>query len=223
MKYLAALLIAIALPLSAQEFIASNGPLTDDDFYNTVACGARPGGECQAPYVRWVRQNGKAITVAFQPVPATYPARLERALSFSLDRAIQQLNNATGTIQLRRTYKSGNADISIYLQNIVAGDDITGIGVHELEGVPIGAAIVQVWWNNGLEITEAVIVFASDIPLDEADSIMLEELTQGLGLLTDIRNPFYNDRSIFSEDSNSVRKLGPQDRMAIARHYSNSN
>lgn len=223
MKYLAALLFALSLPVSAQEFIASNGPLTDDDFYNTVACGARPGGDCQGPYVRWVPPNGDAITVAFQPVPITFPAGLERALSQSLDRAIQQLNNVTGAIELRRTYKSGSADIAIYLQSIVAGDDITGIGVPELEGVEIGAAIVQVWWNGNLEITEAVIVFASDIPLDEADSIMLEELTQGLGLLTDIRNPFYDDRSIFSEDSNSVRKLGPQDRMAIARHYANAN
>jgi len=222
-KYLVVLLLLFALPLKAQEFIASNGPLTDEDFYRTVACGARPGGSCQSPFVRWTPPRGQQIIVGFDPAPPGFPGDLQEMLSQSLDRAIQQLNNATDAIQLRRRDKSGSADISIILRNIVSGDQISGLGISELEGVPISAAIVQVWWNDALEITDAVIVVARDIPLDEADSIMLEELTQGLGLLTDIRNPFYDTRSVFSEDSNSVRKLGPQDRMAVARHYASRN
>ena len=48
---------------------------------------------------------------------------------------------------------------------------------------------------------------------------MLEELTQSMGLMTDIRNPYYETRSVFSEDSNSVVKLGEQDREALRLHY----
>ena len=40
-----------------------------------------------------------------------------------------------------------------------------------------------------------------------------------MGLMTDIRNPYYETRSVFSEDSNTVQKLGVQDRMALRRHY----
>ncbi|MDA9208487.1 DUF2927 domain-containing protein, partial [Octadecabacter sp.] len=84
---------------------------------------------------------------------------------------------------------------------------------------PIGAAHVQIFWDDDHNITEAAIVFAADIPIDQAGPIMLEELTQSMGLMTDIRNPYYETRSVFSEDSNSVQKLGVQDRAALARHY----
>ena len=48
---------------------------------------------------------------------------------------------------------------------------------------------------------------------------MLEELTQSLGFLTDIRNPLYESHSVFSEDSNSVTRLGPQDVTVLRWHY----
>jgi hypothetical protein len=48
---------------------------------------------------------------------------------------------------------------------------------------------------------------------------MIEELSQAMGLMTDIRNPYYETQSVFSEDSNSVQKLGEQDREALRRHY----
>ena len=76
-----------------------------------------------------------------------------------------------------------------------------------------------VWSDDDGYITEAVIVLAADLPEDETLPVLLEELTQGMGLLTDIRNPVYNATSVFSEDSNTVRKLGPQDRAALRLHY----
>lgn len=48
---------------------------------------------------------------------------------------------------------------------------------------------------------------------------MLEEITQALGFMTDIRNPAYDGVSVFSEDSNAAKTLGPQDIMALRRHY----
>ena len=83
----------------------------------------------------------------------------------------------------------------------------------------MGAAFVYVWWNNRREITEAVILMADDLPASEVYPVMLEELSQSLGFLNDIRNRLYETESVYSEDSNSVNSLGPQDRAALLRHY----
>jgi hypothetical protein len=40
-----------------------------------------------------------------------------------------------------------------------------------------------------------------------------------MGLWTDIGGPYYESRSIFSESSNSLVRLGEQDLMALRRHY----
>ncbi len=37
--------------------------------------------------------------------------------------------------------------------------------------------------------------------------------------MTDIRNPYYETRSIFSQDSNSQKQLGAQDKYALLQHY----
>jgi hypothetical protein len=48
---------------------------------------------------------------------------------------------------------------------------------------------------------------------------MLEELTQAMGLMSDIKNPYYEGKSVFSEDSNDSKELGYQDVVALRRHY----
>ena len=55
-------------------------------------------------------------------------------------------------------------------------------------------------------------------PRQAIASVVLEEVVQALGLLTDIRSPVYR-RSIFAEDSNSGIRLRGQDAMVIRRHY----
>ena len=88
-----------------------------------------------------------------------------------------------------------------------------------MDGEILGAALVTVWWDAYNRITDAVIVMAADLPPREVVPVLLEEMTQGLGLLTDVRNPYYNGRSVFSEDSNSARVLSPQDRLVLQMHY----
>lgn len=217
-RQLAAAVVLALWPIlaPAQEYILSDGPLSDRDFYNLVACAAPPGRGCQAEMVHWARPS---VTVGFAPIPPAYPPRLARAMSAALDNAIAQINGSAPGITLRRVSKSTDPDILMHLLPIRAGDAISGTERPEIDGVPIGAALVQIWWDGNLNIDDAVIVFAGDIPLYEAQPILLEELTQSLGLMTDIRNPYYETRSVFSEDSNSVQKLGVQDRMALRRHY----
>ncbi len=206
-----------ATPAVSQEYIVTDGPLSDAEFYHLVACAARPGQGCNTPLVRWSKPE---VTVTFAPIPAGYPDDLAQELDKSLDLAIAQITGAAPGLNLRRISKSMEPDIEIFLNPIVAGDGIRDTGRPELDGVPIGAAQVQIWWNERLHLTEAVIVFAADIPLNQAGPIMIEELSQAMGLMTDIRNPYYETRSVFSEDSNSVAKLGRQDREALRLHYS---
>ena len=114
---------------------------------------------------------------------------------------------------------AGDGDITLHLVNAREGEVIYGTGNDEMDGVIIGAGLVHVRWNGDMAITQGTIALAADIPLSDAYPVLLEELTQSLGLLTDIKNPYYEDLSVFSEDSNSVTKLAPQDRMALLRHY----
>lgn len=214
---LGALFALIAVSVAAQDYIVTeDGPLSDKDFYALVACGAPPGGTCDMPFVRW---PDAPLRVAFAPIPDGYPKILAAEVDRSLTTAIAEINDALPQLQLRRAPIGSAAEIEVFLLPIQQGELMIGTGRRELDATPIGAAHVQVWWNGRRELTEAVIVVAQDIQPRELRSIMLEELTQSLGFLTDIRNPHYETRSIFSEDSNSVVQLGNQDRMALRLHY----
>lgn len=206
----------LATPLCAQEYIVTDGPLSDVDFYELVSCAAIPGQGCNEPIVSW---DKPVVTVTFAPIPVSYPQDLAREMDRVLDMSISQINASAPGLNVRRVSKGQAADIKLHLQSIRTGDAIRGTGYPEMDGIPIGAAQVQIFWDGDLNLTEAAIVFAADIPLDQAGPIMLEELTQSMGLMTDIRNPYYETISVFSEDSNSVQKLGVQDRAALRLHY----
>lgn len=206
----------LATPLAAQEYMVTDGPLSDGDFYRLVACAAMPGQGCNGPIVAW---DKSVVTVTFAPIPISYPVPLARELDRALDTSIHQINGSAPGLNLRRVSKAQPSDIKLFLQPIRNGDAIRATGLRDLDGLPIGAAQVQIFWDGDLNLTNGAIVFAADIPLDQAGPIMLEELTQAMGLMTDVRNPYYDTRSVFSEDSNSVAKLGQQDRAALRRHY----
>ncbi|KAG1713636.1 S-methyl-5'-thioadenosine phosphorylase [Nymphon striatum] len=208
--------LLIASPLAAQEYIVTDGPLSDVDFYRLVSCAATPGFGCNEPIIKW---DKPVVRVTFAPIPMTYPTDKARELSRALDTTIVQINSAAPGLNLARVPKSSQADIVIFLQSIRTGQAIRGTGYSQMDGVPIGAAQVQVFWDSHLNLTEAAIVFAADIPIPELGPIMVEELSQAMGLMTDIRNPYYDSRSVFSEDSNNVAKLGVQDRAALLLHY----
>lgn len=215
-----ALLLA-ALPAAAAEddFVVTEGLLSDEDFYRLVACGAAPGKPCAMPFLRWPRAQARALGVALRPAPPGIPAVRMRALSRALDLAIAEINGVGAAIMLRRLGSEAEAPVTVQVTPARMGEPIRGTGIEGVDGDEIGAALVTVWWNRPPAITAAAIVIASDVPLAELRSVMLEELTQALGLLTDIRNPAYEGVSIFSEDANTATRLGPQDRMAILRHY----
>ncbi|TNC47888.1 hypothetical protein FHG66_15565 [Rubellimicrobium rubrum] len=221
---LGALLLAGLLGFGAaaaaeDDFLVTSGKLSSEDFYRLVSCRALPGGPCTVDPVRWSPSRAQDLAVGFAPVPSTYPPQMIRRMSGAVDHAIAEINAAGAALQLRRARKGEPPDITFHLAPVREGDSIEGTGLAGVDGQVIGAALVTIWWDEGEDLAEAVIVMAANLPLSDVGPVVLEELTQAMGLMTDIRNPAYDGISVFSEDSNSVTRLGPQDREALRRHY----
>jgi hypothetical protein len=216
-KSLIAALTLTAQLAMAQDSVPSDGPLSDDDFYNLVACAAPPGQDCAVPLVRWVQ--GDDLTVSLFQVEPGYPNDRKVALTKALYAAIDQINASHAALRLRFAPPGTMANVTVHLLNIPMGGRIERTGLDPLDGSMIEAALVQLWWNGNQDLTRAAIVFPQDIEWAGLRSIALEELTQALGLRTDIYNPWYERRSVFSETSNTVTQLTGQDIMALQRHY----
>lgn len=216
MKAFVALLCSAHIA-TAQDSVRTDGPLTDDVFYNLVACAAPAGQDCAVPAVRW--PGAEDLTVSLYQIDPGFPNDRKVALQKALYAAMEQINASDAALRLRFALAGETADITVHLLNISMGGVIDHTGLDPLDGTPLEAALVQLWWNRNLDLTRAAIVFPQDIEWRGMQSIVLEELTQSLGLRTDIDNPWYDTRSVFSERSNSVTTLGLQDMMALRRHY----
>jgi hypothetical protein len=216
--------VALFLPLAvlAQaeiDYLTTQGKLTQQDFYELVSCRALPGGPCADVPVRWSPEQAADLVVGFAPLPPDYPRRRAGQMSDALDDAITEINRAGAALSLSRAGKGAAHPVTIYVGPSTQGEPIRGTGITDVDGVILGAALVTIWWDDRNHITEAAIVMAADLPMAEMAPVLLEELSQAMGLLTDIRNPVYDGISVFSEDSNMVDRLGPQDIAALRMHY----
>ena len=215
----ALLFLAYTHPAAAQDFVSTQGTLTDNDFYRLVACGAAPGGPCAKPVLRW--QLDRPLRVSLARVDRALLGGKKKRAEASIVRAVQYLNAAEFGLRLEVVPRSTPADIRVYLIDTDGTGPVKDSGIDWLDGATIGGARVLVWANRDTdEIARAAVVFGTRMPIRQYESAMIEEITQALGLLTDIRNPVYEGVSVFSQDSNAAKTLGPQDIMALRRHYS---
>jgi len=212
-------LLATEAPAQQADWLATTGKLSGEDFYRLVSCRALPGGPCTLDPVRWPPEKAMDLRVALIDPPPGYPQGTARRMSVALDHAIAEINSVGAALRLRRVAAAAAADITVHLPRVPEGGLITGTGIEGVDGSPIEAALVTIWWDDRMALTSAAIVMAETIPPADILPIMLEELTQAMGLMTDIRNPLYDSLSVLAEDSNSVAHLGPQDREALRRHY----
>ena len=216
--------LALALCLGAglaqaQESIRSDGRLSDDNFYRLVSCAAPESGACQKDVVRWSPADARDISIGIVRVANDYPAALRNLADAALNGAIDEVNAADANLHLTRSDTIIKPDIAVFLLAIKKGDEIAGTGLDPLDGAKIEAAKVQIWWRADRTLIKGAIVLANDVLPDEIRSIMLEEVTQTMGLLTDVDSDYYETRSIFSETSNQRSRLGAQDIMVLQRHY----
>ncbi|MBM3615434.1 MAG: hypothetical protein FJX28_08390 [Alphaproteobacteria bacterium] len=199
----------------AGDGIATEGKLSDKDFFRLATCGATPGGDCLGPVVRWSKAE---VTVSLAPAHRRCPPKLAKAMSEALDRAISETNRAGAGIRLLRDDRLSAPDIIVSRPALSEGERTRNIP-RMPNGHEIGVGFMWLWWDEQAEITEASMLIAEDITIEDLPSVMLEELFQCLGFLYDIENRYYEGRLILSQDSNATTRLAGQDRMIPRRLY----
>ena len=201
-----------------EDFVATEGLLSDDDFYRLIACGAPPDGPCSKPFLRW---PGKAaVRVRIASIDPVFLGGKQQRARAALIRAVQYINGAGAGIQVERVASDAPADIDIYLLDTDGSESLQDTGIDGADGARVTGARVMVWaGNTSGDIKRAKILFGTRLHIRHYESAMLEELTQALGLLTDIRNSAYESLSVFSQDSNDAKTFGDQDLMVLRRHY----
>jgi hypothetical protein len=205
-------------PAWAEDFIETTGPLSDDAFYRLVACAAAPGQPCEKPLLHWPTE--RPLRVQITRVDKAFLGGRQKRARAALMRAIQFINRSGAGITLEQVSPEADADIWIYLIDTDGTEPIAGTGISGVDGSTVTGARVTVWSRSDTrEIQRAQIVFGTRLHIRHYESAMIEDLTQALGLLTDIRNPDYLGKSVFSQDDNDSKDLGPQDLMALRRHY----
>jgi Protein of unknown function (DUF2927) len=205
---LAALACLAATLSAAQEVdgVAASGILSDEDFFRLVTCAAPPGKPCETPPPRWSRRDlTLRLALGSDPLPPGFKTRLDAAI----DHALAEINGAGAGITLARS-DLPLADISIRPTSIPEGTEMTDVPGFSGRGV-MGVGYMTLWWDERRRITEAVILISTAITDEDLTSVMLEEITQSLGILYDIENPAYEGVSILSQTSNATTRIEGQD------------
>lgn len=211
--------LVLSHPAWAVDYVSTEGPLSDRDFYRLVSCGARPGSECDQPPIRWPSLKERSLTIGIAQRDAGFPDQTARHVLLGMKNAVRQINRLGSGLRLNEVGFGETADILVYLQDVPEGGKIQGTGLRGLDGIRIEIGRFHVLWDHRREITRAGIVLSRDLEPLEAASVILEEIVQSLGLIYDIRNVTYRGRSIFDEDSNRVVALRGQDAKALRLHY----
>lgn len=218
MKQALAALALAASPALAQDHIEVAGTLSDDAFYRLVACAAPLGGDCQKPMVRWA--NPSALTLWVAPLPRAFLGGKAQRAKAALALALKEINAAEAGVNLRISRNRKDANIKLFFLDIARGEPVAGTGLKWVDGSPLGGAStrLQVSPAKG-QILDGVILVSNDLSIRSYESVLLEEITQALGLMTDVKSDAYVGVSVLSQDGNRVKALGEQDKMALRRHY----
>lgn len=215
---LALAVVVQAQPAPADDFITTSGRLGDDDFYRLVACAAPPGEPCGKPFLHWT--TDRPLLVQLTSIDDAFLGGRKKRAEAALVRALQYLNDVGMGLELRQVPPGDKADIRIHFLDTDGSAPLADTGIDGADGATVTGARVIVWSERATgAIRKATILFGTRLHISQYESAMLEEVTQALGLLTDIRNPLYEGVSIFSQDSNATKQFSEQDRMALRRHY----
>jgi hypothetical protein len=210
------LLLGAPRGAAAEEFVAVPDLVSDEAFYRMVACAAPPGGACTKPLIRWPVERRLRLRVGIAQIGAGFATYRLDIVDRAIDRAIAEVNGAGAHLFVERAFEPP-FDVPFYLVDAPQGAEISGTSVPDLDGsqIAIGRVVLR---SRGDEITSAAIAISADIQRREIASVVLEELVQSMGLVTDVLSPAY-ENSIFSEQGNSVTRLRGQDAAALRLHY----
>jgi hypothetical protein len=160
--------------------------------------------------------------VSIRHVAEGYPDWLYDVVSVALHAAIVELNNVDAGITLRRLPIGSDADIKLYLPMTPVGGVVRHTGETPPDGEPMGSAFFLLSDDGKGWLTGSKIVLPRDIWESKVRSVVLEELTQSLGLPYDVSGKPYAYASIFDEDGDALYELSEQDKSALRMHYPSS-
>ena len=166
-----------------------------------------------------VNRDARDVSNEIVMIEAGYPAKVAAKLGAGLDATIAGLNGVGAGLMVSRSAPGRVADIRIFLLNSPNERKILGTGLPWFNGVYMKVARMQIGWRASLEILQCAIASRRDAKTSEVERLLIEEVTQCLGFLTDIGGRTYESRSIIWETSNARSQLGAQDAIALRRHY----
>jgi hypothetical protein len=215
---LVAFLISVG-PSVAYDAVYTPRKLSDDEFYSVAACNAPVGGSCRAPIVSWSRATARSLGIAVTVSGgASGDAASVAAIQTATARAIAEINRTGAGVQLSVVSKSrANIVLEIVtpaeMAKYVRRSGSSSVGDQGADGFS------TIWWDNSRQIKKGEVKISLAVPDHGVNSVVLEEIFQALGFVTDVSGAPYNGVSILSESSNAVTTISGQDRMLLLRHY----
>ena len=137
----------------------------------------------------------------------------------ALDAAIAAVDAAAAP-GLRMTRDDAAPDVAVRIVATPPYRTIRGTGDPTLDGAVLELGRVALRSRGGT-IAGAAVAVSMHLPGDLIAPVVLEEVAQATGLVTDVRGPG-TGASIFAEDANAATTLAAQDAMALRRHYAHS-
>ena len=215
-----------------QDYVITDGKLTNEQFYRLVTCGKKPSGTCRWPTRKWRADKAADLTVAIWQMDASYPPIDKVYARRALKSAVKEINLIGSALRLRIVDPAEEEpDIRIYIKDLKPFTRITDVDFMGMNGSLLQGAVFKMAPIVG-SIKRAVIVMSNVSVSYKTGKIiglrtrnrflhsaMLEELIQTLGFPWDIRNQAYRGRSIFDQDSSNVTTLWGQDSWVLHRHY----
>jgi len=229
MRHIKTVLTTCALLITASDATArdhtfSNGKLTDDQFYRAVACKANIDKPCQSRAVRWPDYLTKQLTVGLAQVQEGTTKEQEAVVRQALQDSVTLINAAGANVKLKYVtgWRAHRSWIKVHIVKPHGPKGaIKNVSLKGMNGLRAQNARTKLFVTKNYNIGRVGVTISNKItkPL-QLRALVLEELVQSLGLMWDIENPYYNDKSIFSQSGpDNLLVIEGQDKAALRRHY----
>ena len=198
----------------------SQGRMSDKEFLRSITCKSVPNGSCKEARITWPKRKSGKLTIGLTQIQKGFPEAKVNAIMAGIKNAVVQINNLNSSLHLRIIERDSKKkpDIHIFLVGTKRGEKIRNTHFYNLDGNTPGHAG---WYihQTGNRIRSSAVIFTASVKVKWAYQITIEEVSQALGARFDVLNPYYENRTIFSESGNILTKFGAQDSYVMETLY----